>query len=250
MCAKKLEGPRVAIVTGASRGLGRAISIRLAADGHHVVLMSRSEDVLNALRDSIEADGGSASVVTCDVMDAKALADAVVSVSKDLGRLDILVNNAGVLRDTLMLRMTDEMFDEIISIHLKAVFVASRSAVRPMMSGRFGRIITIGSVTGIVGRPGQANYSAAKAGVIGLSKTIAREFATKGITANVVAPGFIETDMTADIPEGMREEAKGLTPMRRFGQPDDVAACVSFLASDEAGYITGETIRVDGGMAI
>lgn len=241
---------RVALITGASRGIGHAIAKRLAADGRRVVLVSRREEPLQEACASIEADGGTASYRVCDVSDFSAWGDCVSGVAKEFGRLDILVNNAGILRDNLIMRMTDEDFDAIINVHLKAVFVSARAAVRAMMGKRFGRIVTIGSVTGLIGRPGQANYSAAKAGVIGLMKSLAREYATKGITANVVAPGFIETDMTVDLPEKLKQEGISMTPMRRFGYPDEIAAAVSFLASEDAGYITGQVICVDGGIAM
>lgn len=241
---------RVAIVTGASRGIGNAIAKRLAGDGRHVVLVSRGKEALKEACASIEAEGGSVSYRVCDVSDFGAWGECVSGVAKEFGRLDILVNNAGILRDNLIMRMTDEDFDAIINVHLKAVFVSARAAVRAMMGKRFGRIVTVGSVTGLIGRPGQANYSAAKAGVIGLMKSLAREYATKGITANVVAPGFIETDMTVDLPEKLKAEGVSMTPMRRFGKPEEIAAAVAFLASDEAGYITGQVICVDGGIAM
>lgn len=245
-----MSDKRVAIVTGASRGIGRAIAVRLAAEGRHVVLMSRSEGPLNDLKTTIESSGGVASVCACDVGDGSALADAISSTAKELGRLDILVNNAGITRDGLLLRMSDEDFDDVIRVDLTSVFVAVRAAARPMMSGRFGRIVTIGSVTGVLGRPGQANYAAAKSGIIGFSKSVARELGGKGITANVIAPGFIETDMTAELPESVKEEARGATPLRRFGKPEDIAAATAFLTSEEAGYITGQVLCVDGGMAM
>ncbi len=241
---------RVAIVTGASRGIGKAIAERLAADGKHVVLVSRSEGPLQDVASAISAKGGSASVRTCDVASSDDWGSCITEIAKEHGRLDILCNNAGVLRDGLLMRMTDDDFETILAVHLKSLFVSVRAGVRAMMGNRFGRIVTIGSVTGLIGRPGQANYSAAKAGAIGLTKSIAREFATKGITANVVAPGFIETDMTADLPEKLKKEAAAMTPMRRMGKPDEIAAAVSFLASDEASYITGQVLCVDGGIAM
>jgi len=241
---------RIAIVTGASRGIGNAIARRLAADGHHVLLVSRTEGPLNDACESIKSDGGTATARPCDVSDSEGWGNCVSGIAKEFGRLDILVNNAGILRDGLLMRMTDADFDAILNVHLKAVFVSARAAVRPMMSNRYGRIVTIGSVTGLIGRPGQANYSAAKAGAIGLTKSLAREFATKGITANVVAPGFIETDMTTDLPERLKQEGISMTPMRRFGKPEEVAAAVSFLVSEDAGYITGQVVCVDGGIAM
>ncbi len=241
---------RVAIVTGASRGIGRAISQRLARDGRHVVLVSRSEKDLQTLADSIAAAGGTASVRTCDVGDSTALGDLVTSVAKDLGRLDILVNNAGITRDGLLLRMSDEDWDDVIRVNLRSAFAATRAAVRPMMSGRFGRLVNIGSVSGVIGRPGQANYAASKAALIGFTKSVAKEFGGKGITANVVAPGFIETDMTADLPDSVKDEARSATALRRFGKPEEIAATTAFLCSDDGGYITGQVICVDGGMAM
>lgn len=241
---------RVALVTGASRGIGKGIADRLADQGRHVVLVSRNEGPLQEVKAAIEARGGMATVRTADVGDSGSLAEVVSSVAKDLGRLDILVNNAGVLRDNLLLRMSDEEWDDVLRINLKSVFVACRAAVRPMMSGRYGRIVNIGSISGLIGRPGQANYSAAKAGLIGLTRAIAKEFGAKGVTANVVAPGFIDTDMTADLPDSLRAEVISATPQRRIGTVDDVVAAACFLASDEASYITGQVLCVDGGMSL
>ena len=190
---------RVALVTGASRGIGRGIAQRLAADGRHVVLMSRSEGPLTEVKSLIEEAGGSASVKACDVGDADALATAVEEIISDRGRLDVLVNNAGITRDNLSLRMSNEDFMDVINVNLMSCFVACRAAARAMMRQKFGRIANIGSTSGVVGNPGQANYAAAKAGLIGMSKSLARELGGKGITVNVIAPGFIETDMTADL---------------------------------------------------
>ncbi len=241
---------RVALVTGASRGIGRAIALRLARDGRHVVLMSRSEAPLNDLKGSIEANGGAASVSPCDVGDPKALAGAVEGVGEKLGRLDILVNNAGITKDGLALRMSDEDWDAVLDTNLKAAFVAIRGAARWMMRGKFGRIINISSTSGVVGNAGQANYAAAKAGMIGLSKTIARELGGKNITCNAVAPGFITTDMTENLPQEIKERVLSLMAIKRLGSPEDIAALVSYLGSDEAGFITGQTICVDGGMTM
>jgi 3-oxoacyl-[acyl-carrier protein] reductase len=239
---------RVAIVTGASRGIGRAIAERLAADGRMVVLVSRSASELDAVRDAIATAGGEAETQTCDVGDGEALAGVVESVASTHGRLDILVNNAGITRDTLLLRMSDDDFDTVLRVNLRSAFVACRAAARPMMRGRFGRIVNIGSVTGIIGNPGQANYAAAKAGLIGLTKTLAREFGSKGITANVVAPGFVETSMIENLPQQMKDEVLKTLPLRRFGRPEEIAHAVSYVASDDAGYMTGQVLVVDGGM--
>ncbi len=241
---------RVALVTGASRGIGRAIALRLAKEGRHVVLLSRSEAPLNDLKGTIEANGGSASVAACDVADPKALAGAVESSADKLGRLDILVNNAGITKDGLALRMSDEDWDAVLDTNLKAAFVAIRAGARWMMRGKFGRIVNISSTSGVVGNAGQANYAAAKAGMIGLSKTIAREFGSKNITCNVVAPGFITTDMTENLPQEIKEKILTLMAIKRLGAPEDIAAIVAYLTSDEAGFITGQTICVDGGMTM
>lgn len=241
---------RVAFVTGASRGIGRAIAERLAADGRHVVLASRSEGPLNDLKSSIEANGGAASVCAVDVGDGAALADAIDGVFKEHGRLDILVNNAGITRDNLLLRMSDEEFDEVINVNLRSAFVATRAAARPMMKGKFGRIVSIASTSGLVGNSGQANYAASKAALVGFSRSVARELGGKGVTANVIAPGFIETDMTKDLPEQVTSHIKGLLAVRDLGKPGDIATAVAYASSDEAGYLTGQVITVDGGMTM
>jgi len=239
---------RVALVTGASRGIGRGIAVRLASDGHRVVLVSRTRDALDSVKAEIESSGGSAAVVTCDLSDGEAVAAMIEQVTSDEERLDILVNNAGITRDGLILRMSDEDFDEVLAVNLRSVFVACRGVARTMMRGRWGRIINISSVTGLVGNPGQANYAAAKAGVIGMTKTIAKELGSKGITANVVAPGFIGTDMTEALGEQVLAEASKRIPLRRLGTPEEVAAAVSYLASEEGGYVTGQVLTVDGGL--
>ena len=222
--------------------------MQLAAAGHHTVLVSRTTEHLQALAEEIRSAGGHCDVEPCDVGDGDALAAMVDRVADTHERLDILVNNAGINRDGLLLRMSDEDFDEVIQVNLRSAFVTCRAAARPMMRNRYGRIINIASVTGIRGNPGQANYAAAKAGMIGMTKTIAREFAAKGILANVVAPGFIRTDMTDSLSDAILEEAKKQIPARRMGTPDDIAHLVAFLASEEAGYITGQVLVVDGGL--
>jgi 3-oxoacyl-[acyl-carrier protein] reductase len=241
---------RVAIVTGASRGIGKAIAIRLAKDGRHVVLVSRSQGPLDDLKHQIASNGGSASALAIDVADSAALARGIDSVAESLGRIDILVNNAGITKDGLALRMSDEDWRAVLDTNLTSAFVAIRAAARTMMRGKFGRIVNIGSTSGVVGNAGQANYAAAKAGLIGLSKTIARELGGKGITCNVIAPGFIETDMTANLPPQVREGILALMATKRLGAPEDIAAAVAYVTSDEAGFLTGQVLCVDGGLTM
>jgi 3-oxoacyl-[acyl-carrier protein] reductase len=241
---------RVAVVTGASRGIGRAIATRLAGDGRHVVLVSRSEGPLEEVRVQITEAGGSASVVAADVGDRGVWAAAIESIAKEHGRLDILVNNAGITRDNLVLRMTDEEWDEVLRVNLTSAFVATRAAARPMMRGKFGRIVNIASTSGIVGNSGQANYAAAKSALVGFSKTIARELGGKGVTCNVIAPGFIETDMTSSLPDQVKDGVISMMALRRLGTPEDIAAAVGYVTADDAGFLTGQVICVDGGLTM
>jgi 3-oxoacyl-[acyl-carrier protein] reductase len=244
---------RVAVVTGASRGIGRAIASRLASaagGGRHVALVARSEGPLKDLASQIAASGGAASVYATDVADAAALAATIERIASDLGRLDILVNNAGMTRDGLILRMSDDDWASVIQTNLTSAFVAIRAAARAMMRARFGRIVNISSTSGLVGNAGQANYAAAKAGLLGLTRAVARELGSKGITANVVAPGYIDTDMTRDLPPQVREHVLSLCAVKRPGTPEDIAAAVAYVASDEAGFLTGQVICVDGGMTM
>ncbi|MCI0363887.1 MAG: 3-oxoacyl-[acyl-carrier-protein] reductase [Phycisphaerales bacterium] len=223
---------------------------RLASDGHVVVLTSRNAESLAEVERAIRDAGGVARIKPCDVSNSSALTEVIDQAASELGRLDILVNNAGITRDGLILRMSDEAFDEVIAVNLRSAFVACRAAARPMMRGRFGRIINIGSVTGLIGNAGQANYAAAKAGLVGLTKSLAKELGSKGITANLVAPGFIETDMTHGLPQQLRDEVIKTIPTRRFGTVEEIAHTVSFIASDQAAYLTGQVITVDGGLAM
>lgn len=238
------------MVTGASRGIGRAIALRLAQDGRHVVLVSRSEGPLEALEGEIRSSGGLASRLACDVGDADGFREAVERAIETQGRLDILVNNAGITRDNLTLRMSDEEWDEVIRVNLTSAFVACRAAARSMMRGKFGRIVNIASTSGVVGNAGQANYAAAKAGLVGLTKSLARELGGKGVTANVVAPGFIETDMTSNLGEDIKKRVLEGMAVRRLGTPEDIAAAVAYVTSDEAGFLTGQVICVDGGLTM
>lgn len=241
---------RLAIVTGASRGIGRAIATRLAANGMHVVAVARSAEPLGTLVEEIAGNGGSAEFRTCDVGAGNALGDLVEEVAETSGRLDVLVNNAGITRDGLVLRMTDEDFDQVINVNLRSTFLACRAAARPMMKGRYGRIVNIGSVSGIAGNAGQVNYATAKAGLIGLTKSIAKELGAKGVTANVVAPGFVRTDMTESLVAGREDDMAKKITVRRLGDPEDISAAVSYLSSEEAGYVTGQVLVVDGGLVI
>lgn len=240
---------KTALVTGASRGIGRAIALRLAEDGANVaVIYAGSADKAEAVVNEITALGVNAKVYRCNVADSAAVNETVKAVTNDLGKIDILVNNAGITRDGLMLRMKDEDFDAVLDTNLKGAFNMIRACYSGFIRKKSGRIINISSVSGIMGNAGQANYSASKAGVIGLTKSVARELASRGITCNAVAPGFIQTDMTENL--GDNNPLLNSIPLGRMGKPEDIAAAVAFLASDSAAYITGEVLKVDGGLAI
>lgn len=241
---------RVAIVTGGSRGIGEAIVKRLAKDGLHVVAVARNADKLNNVVESVKSEGGSAEALVVDLADSKALNDAIEQLGERIGRIDVVVNNAGITKDGLFIRMEDADFDAVINTNLKSAFVVCRAAGRLIMRSKTGRIINISSVSGVTGNRGQVNYAASKSGMIGMSKSIAKELATKGVTCNVVAPGFIKTDMTDVLIDQVKEIALGMIPLKRFGEANEIAACVSFLASPEAAYVTGQVICVDGGMAM
>jgi 3-oxoacyl-[acyl-carrier protein] reductase len=241
----RLQG-EVALVTGASRGIGRAIALRLAREGAKVVGTATSGAGAEGIAAALREFGGEARVL--DVRDGAAAATLLEEVAATVGPITILVNNAGVTRDTLLLRMKDSDWSDVIETDLSAVFRLSRAVLRGMMKARKGRIISIGSVVGTMGNAGQANYAAAKAGLIGFTRSLAREIGSRNITVNVVAPGFVETDMTRALGEEARAALQGQVPLARLGQPEDVAAAVAFLASPDAGYITGETLHVNGGM--
>ena len=245
-----LDG-KIAVVTGASRGIGRAIALELASQGAFVVVnYNGSKDRAEEVKKEIEAAGGKAEVYQCNVSDFEKCQAFIQDVIKTYGRLDILVNNAGITRDGLLMKMSEADFDSVIETNLKGTFNTIRFASRQMLKQRSGRIINMSSVVGIAGNAGQANYASSKAGVIGLTKAVARELVSRGITVNAIAPGFIETEMTEVLSDAVKEASVAQIPLGRFGKPEDIAKTAAFLASDDAGYITGQVIQVDGGMAI
>lgn len=242
---------RVAVVTGGSRGIGRAIALELAKRGAAVVVnYQRNAEAAEAVAAEIVGAGGKASVFQADVSQEEA-ANALIKFTTDTyGKLDILVNNAGTTRDNLIMRMKPDEFDSVIETNLRSTWLCAKAAISPMIRKRYGRIINITSVSGVVGQAGQTNYSASKAGIIGLTKALAREIASRSITVNAVAPGFVLTDMTKDLPEDVTKQLNQLIPLGRWGEAQDVAHAVAFLASEEAAYITGHVLNVDGGMAM
>ena len=239
---------QVALVTGASQGLGRAIAEALAASGATVALVARSADKLADVAAGIVAAGGTAEAFPCDVTSGEAIQQTVDAVVEKFGGLEILVNNAGVTRDTLLPRMSDEEWDTVLATNLRGPFLFMRAASRPMMQRRYGRIVNVASVSGLIGNPGQANYSASKAGLIGLTKTTAKELAGRKITVNAVAPGFIASDMTAALGDVLLDEVKKRVPAKRLGEAAEIADAVLFLDSPSSGYITAQTLVVDGGL--
>lgn len=242
---------KIAVVTGGSRGIGRAIALELGKRGAHVIVNYNSNaDAAQAVVDEIIANGGSASHIQADVSDEAQAQKLIKETTSAHGKIDILVNNAGITRDNIIMMMKSDDFDAVINTNLRSTWLCAKAAVRSMMGKRYGRIINITSVSGIMGQAGQTNYSASKAGIIGFTKALAREVASRGITVNAVAPGFVLTDLTKDLPEELTAQLNTFIPLGRWGEAQDVANAVAFLASDEAGYITGHVLNVDGGMAM
>ncbi|MBO6937838.1 MAG: 3-oxoacyl-[acyl-carrier-protein] reductase [Deltaproteobacteria bacterium] len=246
----RLDG-KIALVTGGTRGIGRACSEALAAAGAHVVMAYRgNEDAAKDATAAIEAAGGKAEAVKLDVASADTVAETIKDITKRLGGLHILVNNAGIARDQLLMRVKQDEVDDTFSTNVAGTIWCCKAAIRPMMRAKEGRIINLSSVVGETGNPGQAVYSASKAAILGLTKTLAREYASRGVTVNAVAPGYIDTDMTSSLSDEIKEGIVSSTPLGRVGRPEEVAAAVLFLASEEAGYITGQVLRVNGGMYV
>jgi 3-oxoacyl-[acyl-carrier protein] reductase len=244
-----LEG-RAALVTGASRGIGRGIALTLAKYGAPVACLATTENSAKPTAEEIVAHGGKAIALGCDIGDPGQAEKAVETALSEFGEIQILVNNAGITKDQLILRMTENDWDEVIRVNLKGTYNMIKAVSKPMLKQRSGRIINISSIIGLTGQAGQANYAAAKAGIIGLTKSVAKEFGARGITCNAIAPGFIETEMTERLPEDMRNRVLETTPLGRLGSPEDVAGAVAFLASELAGFITGQVLTVDGGLTV
>ena len=248
---EKLLTDKVTIVTGASRGIGRQIAMTLAQEGAYVIVnYNGSKEAAEAVVETITAAGGQAETWQCSVADFAAVEEMIKSIYKKFGHIDVLVNNAGITKDGLLMGMSESDFDSVIDVNLKGTFNMMRFVSRQMLRQRCGRIISMASVVGIAGNAGQANYAASKAGIIGMTKSAARELASRGVTVNAVAPGFIETEMTAVLSEEVKKASAAQIPLGYFGKPEDIAKTVAFLASDDAAYITGQVIQVDGGMVI
>jgi 3-oxoacyl-[acyl-carrier protein] reductase len=242
---------RVAIVTGGGRGIGRAVAMRLANDGADVAISYRSNDeTAESAAEEVRAAGVRCEIFKGDVASAGDVEALIKGVTEAFGRIDILVNNAGLTRDNLMMRMKEEEFDDVIGTNLKGTYLCTKAVLRPMIRARWGRIVNVSSVVGLVGNAGQANYAASKAGINGFTKSVAREVAQRGITANVVAPGYVETELTGSLPEKVKDQIRDQVPAGRFGDAEEVAEVVAFLAGEGAGYVTGQTVAVDGGMTM
>ncbi len=239
---------QVALITGAGRGIGRSIAERLAQRGSHVALADINADLASDAASALREFGVRTLGIKLDVSKSEEVIKAFEQIRKEFNRIDILINNAGITKDSLLVRMKEEDWDVVLDINLKGVFLCSKEAIKDMSKQRYGRVISISSVVAFIGNPGQINYSASKAGIIGLTKTLAKEYASRGITVNAVAPGFIQTAMTDVLPENVKEEMRKMIPLRRFGSVEDVINAVIFLASPDSGYITGQVIHVNGGM--
>src|ERR687894_807246 len=246
-----IQEGRVAVVTGGGRGIGRAVAVRLANEGAGLAISYRSNDeAAEAAAEEVRAAGVRCEIFKGDVASPDDVSVLIKGVNEAFGRIDILVNNAGLTRDNLMMRMKEEEFDEVINTNLKGTYLCTRAVLRPMIRARWGRIVNISSVVGLVGNAGQANYAASKAGIIGFTKSVAREVAQRGITVNAVAPGYVETELTGGLPEKVKEQIREQVPAGRFGEPEEVAEVIAFLVGEEAGYVTGQTIAVDGGVTM
>jgi 3-oxoacyl-[acyl-carrier protein] reductase len=246
-----IEEGRVAIVTGGGRGIGRAVAVRLAEAGANLAISYRQDDAAaGETAQRVREAGVECELFKGDVSSPESVEALFKGVGDAFGRVDILVNNAGITRDNLMMRMKEEEFDEVLRTNLKGTYLCTRAALRPMIRARWGRIVNVSSVVGLVGNAGQANYAASKAGIIGFTKSVAREVAQRGVTANAVAPGYVETELTGGLPENVKDQIRGQVPMGRFGEPEEVAEVVAFLAGEAVGYLTGQTIAVDGGMTM
>lgn len=246
-----IEDGRVALVTGGGRGIGRAVAVRLANEGAHVAISYRSNDTAaEEVAERVRAAGAKCEIFKGDVASPEDVDALFKGVGEVFGQVEILVNNAGLTRDNLMMRMKESEFDEVLSTNLKGTYLCTRAALRPMIRARWGRIVNVSSVVGLVGNAGQANYAASKAGIIGFTKSVAREVAQRGVTANVVAPGYVETELTSSLSEKVKDQIRGQVPAGRFAEAEEVAEVVAFLAGEGAGYITGQTVAVDGGMTM
>jgi 3-oxoacyl-[acyl-carrier protein] reductase len=246
-----IEDGRVAVVTGGGRGIGRAVAVRLAKEGANVAISYRSNDTAaEEVAEKLRAAGALCEIFKGDVASPKDVAALFKDVGEALGQVEILVNNAGLTRDNLMMRMKESEFDEVLRTNLKGTYLCTRAALRPMIRARWGRIVNVSSVVGLVGNAGQANYAASKAGIIGFTKSVAREVAQRGITANVVAPGYVETELTHSLSEEVKDQIRGQVPAGRFAEAEEVAEVVAFLAGEGVGYVTGQTVAVDGGMTM